>query len=289
MTTTAAFGWGSSHLNTTPGGEVDLDPAERLAVQQTLARYAFALDHGDLVTLAGVLTEDATWTVNIAGEVEQGPFVGRAAILDLVRDATEAQTDQRRHNLINMVFRRADVDTAVVWAYLMLTSNAGGSATGFYTPLPAGRRRRCRRRCPAAAAHPVTAALRACPRGCRGGPLQSSGQIRLRPARCLAGRALTAGHAGHVRVGGHMDRSRGARAVGRKWATGARAPRWPPTAPSSSPPTSRSTSAIPAAPWQRGSNENTYWYSLGGPGCFDGRGSAGPPGDSENTCRKAFR
>ncbi|WP_063733662.1 nuclear transport factor 2 family protein [Streptomyces sp. RTd22] len=137
MTTTAAFGWGSSHLNTTPAAEVDLDPAERLAVQQTLARYAFALDHGDLVTLAGVLTEDATMTLAIAGEVEQGPFVGRAAILDLVRDATEAQTDQRRHNLINMVFRRADADTAVVWAYLMLTSNAGGSATvittGFYT------------------------------------------------------------------------------------------------------------------------------------------------------------
>jgi hypothetical protein len=35
-----------------------------------------------------------------------------------------------------MVFRRADADTAVVWAYLMLMSNAGGSATviatGFY-------------------------------------------------------------------------------------------------------------------------------------------------------------
>ncbi|MEV6497872.1 nuclear transport factor 2 family protein [Streptomyces prunicolor] len=137
MTTTAAFGWGSSHLNTTPAGEVKLDPAERLAVQQTLARYAFALDHGDLVTLAGVLTEDATLAANIAGEVEQGPFVGHAAILDLVREATEAQTDQRRHNLINMVFRRADADTAVVGAYLMLTSNAGGSATviatGFYT------------------------------------------------------------------------------------------------------------------------------------------------------------
>ncbi|MGR6968261.1 hypothetical protein ACU639_01375 [Streptomyces cynarae] len=39
---------------------MDLDPAERLAFQRTPARYAFALDHGDLVTLAGVLTEDAT-------------------------------------------------------------------------------------------------------------------------------------------------------------------------------------------------------------------------------------
>ncbi|MEU6556366.1 nuclear transport factor 2 family protein [Streptomyces sp. NPDC046915] len=137
MTTTAAFGWGSSHLNTTPAGEVHLGPAEQLAVQQTLARYAFALDHGDLVALEGVLTEDATWTAMTADEVEQGPFVGRAAILDLVRGATAAQTDQRRHNLTNMVLRRADADTAVVWAYLMLTSNAGGSptliTTGFYT------------------------------------------------------------------------------------------------------------------------------------------------------------
>ncbi|GHE71589.1 hypothetical protein GCM10014715_27030 [Streptomyces spiralis] len=36
-----------------------------------------------------------------------------------------------------MVFRRADADTAVVWSYLMLTTNAGGSpalvSTGFYT------------------------------------------------------------------------------------------------------------------------------------------------------------
>lgn len=137
MTTTATFGWGSSHLNTTPAGEMKLGPAEQAAVQQTLARYAFALDHGDPVALEGVLTEDATWTASIAGEVEQGPFIGRAAILDLVRESTEAQTDQRRHNLVNMVFHRAEAGTAVVWAYLMLTSNAGGSpaviATGFYT------------------------------------------------------------------------------------------------------------------------------------------------------------
>ncbi|MEU0299205.1 nuclear transport factor 2 family protein [Streptomyces sp. NPDC006175] len=136
MTTTAAFGWGNSHLLTTPAGEVDLDPAGQLAVQQTLARYAFALDHGDPVALEGVLAEHATWTASIAGEAEQGPFIGRAAILDLVREETEAQTEQRRHNLVNLVFHHAEADTAVVCAYLMLTSNAGGSptviATGFY-------------------------------------------------------------------------------------------------------------------------------------------------------------
>ncbi|MFJ8948101.1 nuclear transport factor 2 family protein [Streptomyces sp. NPDC102395] len=116
---------------------MNLGPAEQLAAQQTLARYAFALDHGDLTALEGVLTEDATWTITIAGEVEQGPIVGRAAVLDLVREATEARTEQRRHHLTNMVFHRADADTAVVWAYLMLTSNADGNptviTTGFYT------------------------------------------------------------------------------------------------------------------------------------------------------------
>ncbi|WP_067136321.1 nuclear transport factor 2 family protein [Microtetraspora malaysiensis] len=136
MTTTAAFGWGSSHLNATPAGEADLDPAEQLAVQRTLARYTFALDHGDLVALEDVLTEDATWTFTVAGETEIGPFAGRAAVLDFVRDATKAQTDQRRHHLTNIVFRSADASTAAVWAYLTLTSNAGGSpavvTTGFY-------------------------------------------------------------------------------------------------------------------------------------------------------------
>ncbi|MER6692219.1 transposase [Streptomyces minutiscleroticus] len=38
-----------------------------------------------------------------------------------------------------------------------------------------------------------------------------------------------------------------------------------------------------------GLNENTYWCSLDGPVLFDGRGPAGSSGDSENTCRKAFR
>ncbi|WP_249998534.1 nuclear transport factor 2 family protein [Actinoplanes sp. M2I2] len=114
----------------------NLDPAQRFAVQDTLARYAFALDQHDLVGLERSLTEDATWTFTIAGGAGIGPVAGRPAILEFVRRATETQTDQRRHNLTDVVVRRSDAATAVARGYLMLTSNAGGGpsviTTGAY-------------------------------------------------------------------------------------------------------------------------------------------------------------
>jgi ketosteroid isomerase-like protein len=137
MSAKAAPGWGSTYLAAVRPGEVALDPAQQFAVHQALARYAFALDQQDAEALAAVLTEDATWAFLIAGESELGPVVGREAILEFARGAWGAETDQRRHNLVNVVFRSADAGTALVHAYLMLTSNAGGNssviATGFYT------------------------------------------------------------------------------------------------------------------------------------------------------------
>jgi len=136
MSTKTAPGWGRTYLAPIRPGEVALDPAEQLAVHQALGRYAFAMDQQDLEALGAVLTEDATWTFKIAGE-DLGPVVGREAILGFVRDAMAAETDQRRHNLVNVVLHSADADSARVHAYLMLTSNAGGTssvvATGFYT------------------------------------------------------------------------------------------------------------------------------------------------------------
>jgi ketosteroid isomerase-like protein len=136
MSTKAAPGWGGAYLAAIRPGEVALDPAEQLAVHQALVRYAFALDQQDLEALGAVLAEDATWTFRFAGESDLGPVAGREAILEFVRGAWDAETDQRRHNLVNVVFRSADAGTALVHAYLMLTSNAGGGssviATGFY-------------------------------------------------------------------------------------------------------------------------------------------------------------
>jgi len=112
-------------------------PADPFAVRETPARYALALDQHDPAALTDVLTEDATWTFTLTGTAGTGPITGREAILDFVRRATDGQSDRRRHHLTNVVVRSADAGAAVVQAYLMLTSNAGGVAsvvmTGRYT------------------------------------------------------------------------------------------------------------------------------------------------------------
>lgn len=137
MSTKAAAGWANTYVSAVRPNEVILDPAEQLTVHQTLARYASALDQHDLEALGTVLTRDATWTFRIADAADIGPVVGREAIVEFVRHATDAEVDQRRHNLVNIAIDSADAQTARVNAYLMLTSNAGGSssliATGFYT------------------------------------------------------------------------------------------------------------------------------------------------------------
>jgi len=125
----SGFAWGNHLLDDAPPGEVRLDPAGQLAVRQVLARYAFALDHGDLDTLADVLADDVTWTAVIAAVARQGPLEGREAVVDLVREAARAETGQRRHHLTDVVLRRADQDAAVVWASLLVTSSGDGRAT----------------------------------------------------------------------------------------------------------------------------------------------------------------
>lgn len=64
-----------------------MSPAERLAVHETLARYAFAMDQHDSTALEAVLTRRAAWTFEIPGKPALGPITGREAILEFARTA----------------------------------------------------------------------------------------------------------------------------------------------------------------------------------------------------------
>jgi ketosteroid isomerase-like protein len=106
-----------------------MNPAERLAVHDVLARYAFALDRHDPAALEAVLTDDATWTFEVPGSPVLGPVAGRETILEFVRTAWAAETGQRRHHLTNVVVQGEGTATA----YLMLTSDAAVLTTGVLT------------------------------------------------------------------------------------------------------------------------------------------------------------
>jgi hypothetical protein len=54
MGVTAISGWGREYLGKAPGKVADVDPGQHSAAQQTLVRYAFALDQHDLAVGAAL-------------------------------------------------------------------------------------------------------------------------------------------------------------------------------------------------------------------------------------------
>lgn len=110
--------------------------ADRLAILDTLGRFAWAYDERQLVALGNSFAEDAVWEGSVAGELAIGPLRGREAILSWLQDYMTNHQDQRRHNMINHVFSSQNAQSAEVIAYSLLTSASGGQVrvvtTGFY-------------------------------------------------------------------------------------------------------------------------------------------------------------
>ena len=116
------------------------DPASRTAIEELLARAAYALDEREDAMLAACFAEDAVFSLRIAGGDLVGPFAGREGIMGLMRGAWGEQTDQRRHAVSNVFFlpaAEATIDGAVpVVSYLTLLATENGAAellcTGVY-------------------------------------------------------------------------------------------------------------------------------------------------------------
>jgi hypothetical protein len=101
--------------------------ADREAINDVLADYAWANDAKDEGILKRIFATDAKFSLEIAGVEEPiGPFEGRDAIVNFIYPTVKAQTDQRRHAIVNTRFVEDNADSAKVRAYLVLNVIDGG-------------------------------------------------------------------------------------------------------------------------------------------------------------------
>jgi len=98
---------------------------DRSAVEDLANRYSLAYDTADLETIESVFTEDATFSMKIAGN-EPMSFGPRAAIMDLMRNSLSSQTDQRRHVNTNLIVEGTDGGVTRTKHYLTLLATEDG-------------------------------------------------------------------------------------------------------------------------------------------------------------------
>ena len=101
----------------------------RAEIENVLGRAAWGYDENDVDLIAAQFTETATMTLQIGRDGDViGPFEGREAIRKLHADSLAGQTDQRRHNISNVVLVKETPDTASVTSNLTLLSIENGAA-----------------------------------------------------------------------------------------------------------------------------------------------------------------
>lgn len=100
----------------------------RAAIENVLNRYSMAYDDNAMAEMADTFTDDAVMTLRIGDGDPIGPFEGKEAVMKLMTDSLESQTDQRRHVTTNLVVRSEDDASASVSSYLTLISIQDGTA-----------------------------------------------------------------------------------------------------------------------------------------------------------------
>ena len=113
-----------------------MDAGQKLEVHELLARAAYGYDARDLDVLTACFAPDARMVIRIADQATVGPFVGREAVMGLMRQSIETQTDVRRHVITNLFFEKCGGTSARVVSDLSLFATERGQArllcTGVY-------------------------------------------------------------------------------------------------------------------------------------------------------------
>ena len=98
---------------------------EKLEIHELLSRAAYAYDEREIGMLGGCFTEQASFSMRIAGGDLIGPFESKSAIMDLMTGSMAEQTDVRRHVISNIFFEVA-ADKTVVISNLTLMATENG-------------------------------------------------------------------------------------------------------------------------------------------------------------------
>jgi hypothetical protein len=110
--------------------------AERVLIAERMYRYGWAFDERQIDALSECFTDSATWQASIMGTSSIGPFNGRGEIISFMKGFWPIQSDQRRHNITNVIVESQSEKTVSVMAYLVLMSASEQGlkpvTTGFY-------------------------------------------------------------------------------------------------------------------------------------------------------------
>jgi hypothetical protein len=99
--------------------------SDRAAIEDLANRYSLAYDSADLDGIEATFTEDATFSMVIAGG-DKLSFGPREAIMNLMRDSLSSQTDQRRHINSNLIVEGEQDGVTRTKHYLTLVATEEG-------------------------------------------------------------------------------------------------------------------------------------------------------------------
>ncbi len=111
--------------------------ADRQAINDLFADYAWAMDDRDFDLLAQVFHEDASFVIYIPEVDPVGPFSPGSAVVEFISETTKGQTDQRRHVITNLrVDEESESDAKVTATLTLIVIDEGKltvQSTGVYT------------------------------------------------------------------------------------------------------------------------------------------------------------
>jgi hypothetical protein len=111
--------------------------ADRFAISELFAFYAWGMDSGQFSFTRDTFTSDASFSLDIVAQPVIDPIQGGEAIGDFIESTTREQDDQRRHVITNVHLENEQDESATAIAYLTLMVTEEGrlrpQATGVYT------------------------------------------------------------------------------------------------------------------------------------------------------------